>query len=120
MLNTADKRFASRGAFKNASVLSLIVCGLLACGQSDEVVSVGLQFTGKANVAAKEYVFTIHTLHNIVRPLDIYGPLLDYRKHNIPGVLFRLEAARNAAVRCIGLLSSRHGSLLRNHRHGIT
>jgi phosphonate transport system substrate-binding protein len=42
-----------------------------------------------------EYVFAVHPLHNPVRLLEVYGPIMEYLNRNITGSTFRLEASRN-------------------------
>ena len=76
-------------------LLGFIALALVACGQDESSKTAGPQFTSKAPVAEKEYVFAIHPLHNPARLFEIYGPLIDYLNRNIPGVIFRLEASRN-------------------------
>lgn len=43
----------------------------------------------------REYVFAVHPLHNPVRLLEVYGPVMEYLNRNIAGSTFRLEASRN-------------------------
>ncbi len=76
-------------------LLGFIALALVACGQNEGGNAVGPQFAAKAPLAAKEYVFAIHPLHNPVRLFEIYEPLIEYFNRNTPGTTFKLEASRN-------------------------
>jgi phosphonate transport system substrate-binding protein len=76
-------------------LLGLISIVLAACGQDGKDGTSGPSFTAEAPEAAKEYIFGIHPLHNPIRLLEIYGPLIDYLNRNIPNAKFKLEASRN-------------------------
>ncbi len=95
MLNLTERNASLWKVLKNALVLTLIVFGLLACGQDKGEKAAGPQFVAKAPESSKEYIFAIHPLHNPERLFEIYGPLIDYLNRNIPGTVFRLEASRN-------------------------
>jgi phosphonate transport system substrate-binding protein len=51
--------------------------------------------SAKGQPAVKEYVVSIHPLHNPKRLTAVYGPIVDYINRNIPEAHFRLEASRN-------------------------
>jgi len=95
MLNLVDGKAVAWNVLKKALTLTLVVFGLLACGQNEEGKTTGPQFAAKAPLPVREYVFAIHPLHNPARLFEIYGPLIDYLNRNIPGTTFRLEASRN-------------------------
>ena len=74
-------------------LLILLSLVLAACSQHE--TESGPDYASRAPVAAREYVFAIHPLHNPAKLFDIYGPLIDYLNKNIPDATFRLEASRN-------------------------
>jgi len=76
-------------------LLGLISIVLVGCGQNAGDMSTEPQYTDKGPEAAREYVFAVHPLHNPVRLMEIYGPVIDYLNRNIHGATFRLEASRN-------------------------
>ena len=76
-------------------LLGFIALMLAACSPNDVSKTSGPQFTAQAPETGKVYVFAVHPLHNPVRLLDIYGPVIDYLNRNIPDAQFRLEASRN-------------------------
>ena len=76
-------------------LIMFFMFALVACGQNEAGKTAEPQYTTKAPVVAKEYVFAIHPLNNPARLFEIYGPLIDYLNRNIPEAKFRLEASRN-------------------------
>lgn len=73
----------------------LLSAALPALGQSQAGKPSGPELTTRQPVAAKEYIFAIHPLHNPTKLFEVYGPLIDYLNRNTPGITFRLEASRN-------------------------
>lgn len=71
-----------------------MLIGLISCGRQQEA-GYKPTFTAKSQAPLKEYVVGVHPLHNPKRLLEVYGPILDHVNTGIPGVHFRLEAARN-------------------------
>ena len=59
--------------------------------QDDKYPTFSRDFPGNTS----EYIFGIHPLHNPQRLFEVFGPLIDYLSHNIPGTHFKLEASRN-------------------------
>lgn len=51
-----------------------------------------------ADGGEREYIFSVHPLHNPKRLHEIFGPVFEYLGQNIPGARFRLEASRNYAA----------------------
>lgn len=74
-------------------VLMLIV--LLSCTFDDGDAAYEPEYSSRPPESDNEYVFAVHPLHNPVRLLEIYGPIMEHLNRNIPGSTFRLEASRN-------------------------
>jgi phosphonate transport system substrate-binding protein len=67
---------------------------LIACGDAQES-AYQPSYSMKGQPAVPEYVVGIHPLHNPMRLLAVYGPIVDYINLHIPQAQFRLEASRN-------------------------
>lgn len=74
-------------------VFLLVVFLATACSKQEEVYEPAFSAPDNARVA--EYVVGIHPLHNPVRLLELYGPVIDHLNASIPNARFRLEASRN-------------------------
>lgn len=77
--------------------LVLVSVFLVGCGE-DESQAYVPQFSDVSPIETKSYVFGIHPLHNPKRLHEVFGPMLEYLEHNIPGIDFRLEASRDYAA----------------------
>jgi phosphonate transport system substrate-binding protein len=86
---------ASRLLRQIAILMLVVASGLMACNRDGSGGKSEPLYAAKPATANKEYVFAIHPLHNPVRLLEIYGPLIEYLNRNLPGTTFRLEASRN-------------------------
>lgn len=73
----------------------VMLIALLAGCANDDDASTEPRYTSKPLEVDTEYTFAVHPLHNPVRLLEVYGPVVEYLNHNIPGATFRLEASRN-------------------------
>jgi phosphonate transport system substrate-binding protein len=78
-------------------LVALFTLLLAACGQQsgEEKSAPAFSPAPPTGHAPREYVFAIHPLHNPVRLLEVYGPLVDFLNRNVEGASFRLEASRN-------------------------
>lgn len=52
-------------------------------------------FSNKPASAIPEYIVGIHPLHNPMRLMELYGPIVDYMNTHISTAHFKLEASRN-------------------------
>lgn len=52
-------------------------------------------FSHQSPLDGREYIVGIHPLHNPKRLFEIYGPIVDYIKSQMPDATFKLEASRN-------------------------
>jgi len=74
-----------------AAFAALLIVG---CGKQQEV-TYQPTFTARGADAPREYIVGIHPLHNPVRLIEVYGPVVDYLNVAIPHAHFRLEASRS-------------------------
>ncbi|WP_333873773.1 phosphate/phosphite/phosphonate ABC transporter substrate-binding protein [Methylobacter sp.] len=61
--------------------------------QSDDIYEP--TFSEQSKFKAPKYIIGIHPLHNPKRLFEVYGPIVDYVKVNLPEADFTLEASRN-------------------------
>lgn len=93
--SAAKKAIRAWNALRDVLVLSLLVLGLLACGSDERAKIAEPQYAANPAGSVREYIFAVHPLHNPARLFEVYGPLIDYLNHNIPGAVFKLEASHN-------------------------
>jgi phosphonate transport system substrate-binding protein len=65
-----------------------------ACDKTEENTYLP-SYSAKNTPPVMEYVVGIHPLHNPVRLMAVYGPIVDYMNSHIPQAHFELEASRN-------------------------
>lgn len=95
---TESTHQASLGAWSALLGLStlLLLAGCDAPPQNDYRPTLA---TERANAPQeREYLFSVHPLHNPTRLYEVFGPLMDYLSAQVPNAHFRLEAARNYAA----------------------
>lgn len=73
----------------------LWVTAALLAGCSEQAADQQTQFSSRPSDGGRAYVVGIHPLHNPMRLLEIYGPIIKHIEANIPGAQFRIEASRN-------------------------